>query len=140
MLNSHLSDSGKYLLPFPLFSNGQFSFGQILFDLGEKEQETSSRADNLLKVSLFLSMTQLGPVRADFSMLKNNISGVFQVSDPEIARFFNGMLPELAQRLQKHDYLVHNITCRVTDTGVLTEKTFINELLQNETNALNIII
>ena len=36
LLNSHLSDSGKYLVPLPIFSGGQFSFGQLYFDMGGK--------------------------------------------------------------------------------------------------------
>ncbi|SLM29236.1 hypothetical protein MTBBW1_1730034 [Desulfamplus magnetovallimortis] len=140
LVNTHLSESGKYLIPFPILLNGQFSFGQMFIDIGDKDSEKASRADNLLKVSLFLSMTQLGPVRADFSMLKNNISGVFQVSDPDTANFFNQMLPELTKNLQKHDYFVRNVTCRVVEHEMLSEKSLINEILQQEPEGFRAVI
>ncbi|MBF0302803.1 MAG: flagellar hook-length control protein FliK, partial [Desulfamplus sp.] len=143
LLNSHLSESGKYIIPFPLFSGDQFSFGQLLIDLGQKDKDDengSSKENSLLKVSLFLEMTNLGPVRADFSVLKNNITGGFQVADQETADFFNSMLPELKERLQTHEYNVHRIECRVVEPEKLAEKSIINELLKSEEHGLSLMI
>ncbi|MBF0468114.1 MAG: flagellar hook-length control protein FliK [Desulfamplus sp.] len=141
LLNSHLSESGKYIIPFPLFSENQFSFGQLFIDLGKKEKEgTSGKENSLLRVSIFLDMTNLGPIRADFSVLKNNITGGFQVSNEEIAIFFRKMLPELKQRLQFHDYHVHKIECRVVEPEKLAEQSIINELLKSEDHGFSIMI
>lgn len=142
LLNSHLSESGKYIIPFPLFNGDQFSFGQLFINLGQKEKESgsSSRENSLLRVSLFLDMTRLGPVRADFSVLKNNITGGFQVSDEETAIYFRQMVPELARRLQSHDYQVHKIECRVVALEELTEKSIINELLKSEEHGFSVMI
>lgn len=143
LLNSHLSESGKYIIPFPLFSGDQFSFGQLLIDLGQKDKDDengSSKENSLLKVSLFLDMTNLGPVRADFSVLKNNITGGFQVSDQETADFFNSMLSELKERLQTHQFNVHKIECRVVEPEKLAEKSIINELLKSEDHGLSLMI
>lgn len=143
LLNSHLSESGKYIIPFPLFSGDQFSFGQLLIDLGQKDKDDengSSKENSLLKVSLFLDMTNLGPVRADFSVLKNNITGGFQVSDQETADFFNSMLSELKERLQTHQFNVHKIECRMVEPEKLAEKSIINELLKSEDHGLSLMI
>lgn len=143
LLNSHLSESGKYIIPFPLFSGDQFSFGQLLIDLGNKDKDDekgSSKENSLLKVSLFLDMTNLGPVRADFSVLKNNITGGFQVSDQETANFFNSMLSELKERLQTHQFNVHKIECRMVEPEKLAEKSIINELLKSEDHGLSLMI
>ncbi|MBF0203122.1 MAG: flagellar hook-length control protein FliK [Desulfamplus sp.] len=143
LLNSHLSESGKYIIPFPMFSGDQFSFGQLLIDLGQKENDdksSSSKENSLLKVSLFLDMTRLGPIRADFSVLKNNITGGFQVSNEETAAFFRTMLPELNARLQSHDYNVHKIDCRVVEPEKLAEKSIINELLKSEDHGFSVMI
>ncbi|MBF0573276.1 MAG: flagellar hook-length control protein FliK [Desulfamplus sp.] len=143
LLNSHLSESGKYIIPFPLLNGEQLSFGQLLIDLGENRKEnenTNSKENSLLKVSLFLDMTNLGPIRADFSVLKNNITGGFQVADEEIANFFRLMLPELRERLQTHDYNVHKIECRVVESEKLAEKSIIKELLKSEEHGLNLMI
>ncbi|MBF0377713.1 MAG: flagellar hook-length control protein FliK [Desulfamplus sp.] len=143
LLNSHLSESGKYIIPFPLLNGEQFSFGQLLIDLGENRkgnENTYSKENSLLKVSLFLDMTNLGPIRADFSVLKNNITGGFQVADEEIANFFKLMLPELKERLQIHDYNVHKIECRVVESEKLAEKSIIKELLKSEGHGFNLMI
>ncbi|MBF0229936.1 MAG: hypothetical protein HQK63_10185 [Desulfamplus sp.] len=143
LLNSHLSESGKYIIPFPLLNGEHLSFGQLLIDLGENRKENENRdskENSLLKVSLFLDMTNLGPIRADFSVLKNNITGGFQVADEEIANFFKLMLPELKERLQIHDYNVHKIECRVVESEKLAEKSIIKELLKSEEHGFNIMI
>ncbi|MBF0258967.1 MAG: flagellar hook-length control protein FliK [Desulfamplus sp.] len=141
LLNSHMSESGKYIIPFPLFSENQFSFGQLFIDLGNKEKDgTSSKENSLLRVSIFLDMTNLGPIRADFSVLKNNITGGFQVSNEEIAVFFRQMLPELQRRLQLHDYQVHKIECRVAEPEKLAEQSIINELLKSEDHGFSVMI
>ncbi len=141
LLNSHLSESGKYIIPFPMFSNDQFSFGQMMIDLGQKDKDNGSpRENSLLRVSLFLEMTNLGPVRADFSVLKDNITGGFQVSDEETANFFKLMLPELKERLQTHGYNVHRVECRVVEPEKLSEKSIINELLKSEEHQFSVMI
>lgn len=141
LLNSHLSESGKYIIPFPMFSNDQFSFGQMMIDLGQKDKDNGSpRENSLLRVSLFLEMTNLGPVRADFSVLKDNITGGFQVSDEETANFFKFMLPELKERLQTHGYNVHRVECRVVEPEKLSEKSIINELLKSEEHQFSVMI
>ncbi|MBF0199876.1 MAG: flagellar hook-length control protein FliK [Desulfamplus sp.] len=140
VLNSHLSDTGKYLLPFPLFYNGSFSFGQLFFDLGSRDEKKSDSENRILKVSLFLTMSALGPLRADFSVLKNHISGVFMVEDRDTADFVTKMLPDLTQRLQKHEYMVRTITCQVADSDVLREDVFINDICRQEDDGLRVII
>lgn len=146
-LNSHLSDSGKYLIPFPIFDAGQFTFGQLYFDLGGKDgdgENRNSTSQRIFNVSLLLEMSALGPVRADFSMLDHYISGVFQVGDTEVAEFFDRMLPELVQRLEAHDYLVKGIACKLVPPQSLDEKSFFKDLLQDAASSkdggLNVVI
>ncbi len=143
LLNSHLSESGKYIIPLPFFSGEQFGFGQLLIDLGKKKQDDdngSSKENSLLRISIFLDMTELGPIRADFSVLKNNITGGFQVSDQDTANFFNSMLSELKERLQTHQFNVHKIECRVVELEKLAEKSIINELLKSKEHGFSVII
>ena len=148
LLNSHLSDSGKYLVPLPIFSGGQFSFGQLYFDMGGKEdgdgEGKRSTSQRILNVSLFLDMSALGPIRADFSMLDNYISGVFQVTDPEVSDLFHRMLPELTKNLQRHDYQIKGISCKLVPPKNLNEHTLINDLIQDQSistdGSLNVII
>ncbi len=148
LLNSHLADSGKYLIPFPIFSGGDVSFGQLYFDLGGKNEDEAesrtSKSQRILNVSLFLDMSALGPIRADFSMLENQISGAFQVTDPEVADLFHRMLPELRKNLQRHDYQVKGIFCKLVPPKKLNDHTLINDLIQDQSipsdGSLNVII
>ncbi|MBF0211726.1 MAG: flagellar hook-length control protein FliK [Desulfamplus sp.] len=143
ILNSHISESGKYIIALPMFASDMFSFGQLLIDLGQKDKDDdnpSSKENSLLKVSLLLDMTNLGPIRADFSILKDNITGGFQVNSEEIADFFNLMLPELKERLLAHGYNVHKIECRAVEPEKLAEKSLINEIIKSEDHNFSVMI
>ena len=68
LINSKTADSGRYLIPFPVFSDDLFSFGNLFIDLGWDESEQKKDKDRVVKVSLLLNMTALGALIADLSM------------------------------------------------------------------------
>nr|NJM03808.1 hypothetical protein [Desulfobacula sp.] len=67
LLNHQGSESGRFLLPFPVFSEAGFRFGQLFIDTGGKNRNEENSADKLIRVSFLLDMSLLGPLRADFS-------------------------------------------------------------------------
>jgi hypothetical protein len=140
-LNAQSSDTGKYLIPFPVFANDSFTFGQLLIDLGnsteEKKQENKERVIN---ISFLLNMSKLGALRADFSIYKKAISGAFNLSSKEVCDFVEAMLPELKERLAKIEYLVHNIECKVVLKEDLSSTSFIESFTQKEDRVLSIIV
>ncbi len=140
MLNNSLSDSGKYLIPFPIFSHDMMQFGQIFIDTGDEKRGKNTGEEGILKVSFLLNMTRLGALRADFSFLKQNITGVFYVSDDATSIFIKNMIPELSQRLKKHDYLVSSIDCRVVPSETLSETSLIEDIIKDEPKGLSLVV
>lgn len=140
LLNFNMNESGKYLLPFPFFQDDMFRFGQLFIDLGDGENKKNNKEDGILKVSLLLDMSELGPLRADFSFLKQNITGTFYVSDEETSLFIKGMIPDLAQRLKKHDFVISKIDCRVLPSERLSEAALIEEIIGDEQKGFNLIV
>ena len=112
VLNSHSSDSSRYLIPFPIFSNDSFSFGQLFFDLGGEKNEARPDAPRLVRVSLFLTMTNLGALRVDLSVLNKDISAMFQVEDDSVVSFIKTMMPTLRKRLRSHGFQLLQVECR----------------------------
>jgi hypothetical protein len=141
ILNQHSSESGRFLLPFPVFSEDVFRFGQLFIDTGGRKNKEESSADRLIRISFLLDMTLLGPLRADFSVLKKEISGRFLLNDEDACQYVRSMIPELRERLNAIDYKVHEIDCVLGDKIRLQPVDFIEALLESESDrVLNIVI
>ena len=141
LLNQHSSESGRFLLPFPVFSENAFRFGQLLIDTGGKNINEERSADKLIHISFLLDMSFLGPLRADFSILKKEISGRFLLTDEETCQYVGSMIPELKERLERVDYKVHEIDCVTGDKIRIQPTDFIETILKaGADRVLNIVI
>jgi hypothetical protein len=141
LLNHNSSDSGRFVLPFPVFNESEFSFGQLLIDTGEKNKKEKKDADKLIKISFLLDMTKLGPLRADFSILKKEITGRFLLQDEDTCNYVKSMIPELKEKLSGIEYNVRNIECSLGKKEEIIETCFIETLVKaGEDQVLNIVI
>ena len=141
LLNHHSSESGRFLLPFPVFSEDVFRFGQLFIDTGGKNRNEESFADKLIRISFLLDMSLLGPLRADFSILKKEISGRFLLNDEDTCEYVRSMIPELKERLNAIDYKIRKIDCRTGDKTGIQPADFIETLLKADSDrVLNIVI
>lgn len=144
LLNSHASEeSGKYIMPIPVFGSEMFRFGQLLIDLNSKSGKDGDNKDRVLRVSFMLEMSNLGDLRADFSMLKKGITGAFGVENEEARRFIKNRIPELERNLNKHDFQVHKIDCFVIDENRLKNGSLTDEVIDDSTDGdeiLNIVV
>ncbi len=73
----------------------------------------------MVTVSFLLSLSRLGQLRADFSVLKKGISGAFGVANEENRALVSSRLPELKQRLQAHGFTIYDISLPGSFTGAL---------------------
>ncbi len=140
IINSHSSESGRYLIPFPVFFNGSLNFGQLFFDLGNTKKEEKQNKQRIIKVSLLLTMSELGPLRVDMALLRKEISGMIQVADEETLAFVKKRIPEFKAGLKKHDFNVLSMKCEVAAPEKTDYKVFLNDILQDEDKGLNIVI
>lgn len=141
LLNHQTSESGRYLLPFPIFAGESFSFGQLLIDTGDSSDEDREDSKKVINVSLLLNMSQLGPVRADFSIYKNALSGRFKLKDQATCDHIESMVPELKNRLVRNNYQVHQIYCQVATPDEIDKRSLVETILtRNPTGLLNIVI
>ncbi|MCK5162659.1 MAG: hypothetical protein KAQ72_03030 [Desulfobacula sp.] len=141
LLNHQSSESGRFLLPFPIFSEKAFSFGQLLIDVQDKTKTKNKDADKVICISFLLNMTRLGPLRADFSILKNQITGRFLLKDDDTCKYVKSMISELATRLAKIEYYVHHIECNTAKKEEIQQGSFIETLVKaRDDSVLNIVI
>ena len=104
-------DGARFLLPFPVWREDGFDFGQIMLDMGKTG--TADTKKKIRSISFLLNMTALGPLRADFSILEKTITGRFLLENQETCDYLAPKLSQLRQRLSKIGYQAGNIDCRV---------------------------
>jgi len=141
ILNHQNSESGRYLLPFPVFADESFSFGQLLIDKGDKQEKGGKKQQKVVNISLLLNMTKLGPLRADFSIFKKAISGIFKLSDQKASDYLRALIPELKKRLEKLEYKVQQISCKVAQKDEVDQASLVESLFKkNDDQVLNIVV
>lgn len=104
-------DGARFLLPFPVWREDGFDFGQIMLDMGKTD--TANTEKKIRSISFLLNMTALGPLRADFSILEKSITGRFLLENQETCDYLAPKVSQLRQRLSKIGYQAGNIDCQV---------------------------
>jgi hypothetical protein len=141
LLNTQTSESGRYLLPFPIFAGSDFSFGQLFIDTGDKKEDKNRDSHKMVRISFLLNMTNLGPVRADFSILEKGITGRFLLENDDVRDYVQSMILELESRLKLMEYKVGNIDCKTAAKEEIQPNVLMESLFDNEDDSvLNIVI
>jgi len=141
LLNQQSSDSGRFLLPFPILNEGAFSFGQLLIDTGAKTKTNNKGDDKVIRISFLLDMTRLGPLRADFSILKKEITGRFLFKDDDTCKYVKSKICELTTRLAKSEYHVHQIECHTAEKEEIQHSSFVESLVRDrDDSVLSVVI
>ncbi len=135
-----VDEQGRYLLPLPYLWNNNLKFGQLLFDLGAKQDKNSGKKDRLIRVSFLLNLSNLGDMLAEFSILKKSVSGVFGFGDRDVCQFVQRYLPELKSKLTAHGFNVHDINCQLMRPETLTSTSLVDKLGPIKDGVLNVII
>ncbi|MFH0730488.1 MAG: hypothetical protein V2B19_29605 [Pseudomonadota bacterium] len=134
-------ESGRYLLPLPVMMQGDLKFGQLLLTLGDGRKKSEKDDAAVVKVSFLLTLTRLGDLRADFSVLGRVVSGAFGVATEEIKGVIEPRLIELSDRLLSHGYEVRDIGCRVVGEESLAGTALFDMAIQGARNGvLNVVI
>ncbi len=141
LLNTQTSESGRYLMPFPVFVGSELSFGQLLIDTGNKKEDKNKDSQKMIRISFLLNMTNMGSVRADFSILKKAITGRFLLENDEVCDYVKSMIPELKTRFEQVEYAVGHIDCFTAATEEIQPNVLMESLFKNENDSvLNIVI
>ena len=141
LLNTQTSESGRYLIPFPVFTGSDFSFGQLFIDTGDKKEDRNRDSHKIIRISFLLNMTNLGSVRADFSILEKGITGKFLLENDHVRDYVKSMIPELETRFNLIEYKVGHIDCQTAAKEDIQPNVLMESLFKNEDNSvLNIMI
>jgi len=139
LLNTQSAESGRYLLPFPVLAEAGFTLGQLLVDVGEDKDSEAQK--KMIRVSLLLDMTYLGPVRADVSILDKAVTGRFLLENEDTRVFVASMIPLLKKQLADSDFQLMKMDCQVAAPADITPDCLAETLFNSrDDRVLNIVI
>jgi len=134
-------ESSRFLLPFPVLTGDIFEFGQLFINTGEKGKQGEEKENRVIQIAFLMNMTSLGSVRADFSILKKEITGRFMLEDQSICDYIRSLIPELRQRLLSLDYKAGSIECRVGSKRALSPDALVRSMAgPAESRGLDLVI
>jgi len=141
LLNQHLLENeGRYLLPLLVGGQPPFQFGQLLLGLGDRK-EGAVPEERVVTVSFLLTLSNLGELRADVSILKDRLTGAFGVADEANRELIIRYLPELRRKLRDHGFGVCDITCRVLEPEQLSEMSLVTQAMASpEDGFFNLVV
>ncbi len=137
---SAMEDKGKCLFIIPMYWGNKFKFAQLLIDLGKKSGDQASGSDRVFRLSLLLDMSNLGPVRADVSILKKIIKIDFVVCDEKAKRLFDDSEDYLKNGVEKHGFSIRQITCTLEEYNTLAETSLIDDIIDPGEYHISLVI
>lgn len=133
--------SGRYLLPLPVWMDDELRFGQMLLCIGDGGKKSEDAENPLVNVSFLLHLTRLGELRADFSVWGSTVTGAFGVATEEISAYVSRHLEKLRQKLEAHGYQVRDIGCRVVGPEALADTVLFDKAIEgSHSGVLNLVI
>ncbi len=140
-LNTQTGESSRFLLPFPVLAGEFFEFGHLFVNTGEKGTKGKEKENRVIQIAFLMNMTSLGSVRADFSILKKEITGRFLLEDQNICDYIRSLVPELRQRLLSLNYKAGSIECRVGSKRALSPDALVRSMAGPEdSRGLDLVI
>jgi hypothetical protein len=138
---SGLEEKGRLLFFIPVQFDDGMRFAQLLLDLGDRQQKKEiSQKNGVIRASLFLEMTRLGPVRVDATMNNKSIVIGFIVTEHVVQKIVDDHVSILRDQLERHGFSVSSMRCRIRDRKDLEGTNFVTALVTDEKGQINVII
>jgi len=123
-------ESSRLLFMLPLQFHEKVDYGQLFVDLSGKRK--SGNKDGVLKVCLFLRMSNLGPVRADAMIFKRTIKVDFWLTNEKVKSLVNENANLLKTQLERHGFYLQGITCYLEEHETLNETSFAEKMIAKD--------
>ena len=118
-----IGQEGKVFLPIPIqFPDGHFTVAQLLLHCPKEEKYEGAGKKirkSVFKVAFLLELSCLGPIRADFTISRKDITGRFLLACDETRSIFEANIPSLIAGLKKRGFAVQSIECRIKDPEIV---------------------
>ncbi len=139
---SKLEGQGRLFFTIPVQFHDQFGFGELLIELPQEGEdgEADRDGDKVLRVSLLLQMSCLGPVRADVSVFQKGVRVGFWVCEEEVQSFLNNYAGLLKYQLERHGFSLLDVTFSLEEANILTKASLVGDFVDSEEHQVNLIV
>lgn len=137
-----LQPDGKIFLPVPLqLPGGLFTVAQLLIHLGWRSggEGSMDRKDRPFhRLSFVLELSNLGPLRADLTVISKEIEGRFLLSDETARQLLQNSLPVLVRSLEARGFIIRHVGCFLEKPEDVA-RSLIRELIQEESCSISLV-
>lgn len=133
-------ENGKFFLFIPFLHEKEVHFVQFLADLSKHSGRGGPGGDRLLKVSLCLELSELGPIRADAALFGKDIRAAFTASNKDTAKFLQSRANKLKETFINHGFKLSHISCCVKKASILQNMNLADELFKPSDSGLDLVI
>ncbi|MBU1052875.1 MAG: flagellar hook-length control protein FliK [Proteobacteria bacterium] len=139
---SGVEQERKMFIPLPLLlPDGHFCTAQLLFKLPKLLKdipEESEENENPLKISLFLELSNLGPIKADFTLKGKTLYGMFGAAVAETVEILENSMESFRNTLLEKGFYIQHIECRLKEPEIINEPLIFN-IIQTTENNVNLV-
>ena len=133
---------GKIFIPLPLqFPDGYFTVGQLLIQLDQHSNdrpEKRGKGTGFFKISFFLELSNLGPLRADLAVQSRHISGRFLTVKEETRNILEKNLPDFIAAFKDKGFSISHLECHVKEPKQFND-TLVKEIIPKESCSISLI-
>lgn len=133
---------GKIFIPLPLqLSDGYFTVGQLLIQLGQykdEEPRRKTKENGLFRISFLLELSNLGPVRADLAVRDKQITGRFLTVKEETKYVIEKNLPSFTEAFKKRGFSIFHLECHIQELKRVGDH-LIREIIRKESCNISLI-
>ena len=126
-----LSESGKIYFMLPLLFGNIFQTGELLIDVSDARKGQKEPSESMLKASLLLKMSQLGPLKVEAVLFQRQLRIDFWLVDEKTISLFKQNETIISKSLNIHGIHIQMVAYHKTDKKEFEDMSLIQDILRS---------
>lgn len=123
-----LTEHGKLYFMLPLLFDNMFHTGELLIDVSDMKKGGKDTSTSMLKTTLFLKMSRIGPVKVEAVLLQRQLRLDFWLSQQETIELFKNHETVLTDALGIHGIYIQLTQYHLKDEHELGEMSLLHDI------------
>jgi len=123
-----LKEHGKLYFMLPLQFGNTFHTGELLIDISDMKKGGKAASSSMLKTTLLLKMSHIGPVKIEATLLQRQLRIVYWLSQQETIDLFEESKSILSEALAIHGIFIQLTQYHLKDEKELNEMSLLHDI------------
>jgi len=123
-----LADHGKLYLMLPLLFGNMLYTGELLIDISDMKHGRKEASDSMLKASLLLKMSHIGPIKVEAVLLQRQLRIDFWLSQQETIDLFKKHESILSEVMGVHGFYIQLIQYHLKQEQEMNEMSLLHDI------------